>query len=248
MNNIKSFLNEINDEGVIKSILRDRWEITTTNSPNLKIPKLVCKICEDFEKEHKEEAEIISFDNYNFNIEIRTPYSYEEAEFFEFNKGVPDDLKEELTKMEQYSIFGVIHKEKEHMNIYSDINGVKRIKSENLFKGIKNALYDLGDYYNEKTVILLSYSDFYDIVKELGDKNINFYFLTPEQILGTNIIFCNHIEKPIIGDFSKIYANYQDDIKLTLEKIEESIIHYNFSGSFDIRILNPSAFRIVETV
>ena len=90
-------------------------------------------------------------------------------------------------------------------------------------------------------------NDYFDMMEELSNNNTNFYDKQSQSILGTNVVFCEEAEKPIVGDFNYLHINYDMDLTLEPErKAREGRNYFVLSGSFDIQYLLTSAFRIAE--
>lgn len=228
---------------------------TVTNIVGLELPRVSYKI-DDMEfvsdgeiaKELELKGEKVKFNNFGFRISTEISDSLLEGTNTNLVNYIERALKEGLVKKEKYSIFKTNKTEEKHMNIYSDTNAVKKVQGDTLFKAIKNALSDLCDEFYNNATIVMHRNDYYSMIDELSNNNTNFYDKQNHQILGVKVVFCEDAHKPVIGDFRYLHLNYYTDTKLESERIaREGRNFFILSGSFDIRLILTSAFRIAET-
>lgn len=158
-------------------------------------------------------------------------------------------LRDGLDKKEKNSIFKTTKAEEKHMNIYSDINAVKKIQGQDLLDAITNALGDLDEEFYTNATIIMRKNDYFSLLKELSNQSKELFHLQPNEILGTKVIFCEDAIKHVIGDSSYLHINYSSDIKPESERTaREGGNYFVLSGNFDIRLLLTSAFRIPDVV
>lgn len=100
----------------------------------------------------------------------------------------------------------------EHMSFYAEVVGIKKITSNTLFSGIRQAIGDLEDDFLERAEICMRRSDYLEIVDTLANGNASLYAAPPEAVLGIPAFFCDKAVKPIIGDFSYSHFNYFPDV------------------------------------
>lgn len=227
---------------------------TITNIVGLELPRVSYTIDDmDFvtdgevAKELNLSGDKVKFNSFGFRISTEVSDSLLEGTNINLVEYIEKALKEGLAKKEKYSIFKTTKPEEKHMNIYSDTNAVKKVQGDTLFKAIKNALSDLSDDFYSNATIVMRKDQYFSMIEELSNNNTNFYDKQLDKILGINVVFCEDADKPIIGDFSYLRINYSSDIKLESERTaREGRNYFILSGSFDIRLVLTSAFRIAE--
>ncbi len=225
-----------------------------TNIVGLELPRISYAIDDmdfvvdgELAKELNLKGEKVKFNSFGFRISTEVSDSLLEGTNTNLVEYIEKALREGLAKKEKYSIFKTTKAEEKHMNIYSDINGIKKVQGENLFDAITNALADLDEEFYTNATIVMRKNDYFSIIKELSNQSKELFQLQPNEILGTKVVFCEQADKPIIGDFSYLHINYSSDIKLESERTaREGRNYFVLSGNFDIRLLLTSAFRIVE--
>lgn len=227
---------------------------TVTNIVGLEIPRVSYTIDDmDFVAEGETAKEValkgekVKFNNFTFRISTEISDSLLDGTNANLVNYVETTLREGLAKKEKYAIFKTTKENEKHMNVYSDINNIKKVQGDTLFRAIKNALADLSDeYYNNATIVMRK-NDYFEMIDELSNQNTNFYDRQANTILGVNVVFCEDADKPVIGDFKYLHINYYTDTKLESERnAREGRNYFILSGSFDIRLILTSAFRIAE--
>ena len=110
-----------------------------------------------------------------------------------------------------------------------------------------SALADLDDVYFKNATIVMNRNHYLKMMDELSNCNTNFYDKHLKQIFGAKIVFCEFAEKPVIGDFSQLHINYEEDILFENQcGLTEHFDNIIISGNFDIRVRLSSAFRIAK--
>ena len=243
-NKLKKYL--LKKEGSLREV------VTITNSNNLVLPRIPYKVDgveyeNEIEQELKTKGDRIHFTKNKFKVSVNIPNIVKEADNERVITYLKDELKQVLEYKEEYCIFKTTIPSEEHMNIYSSQNGIKEVEEENLFKAIKLALADLDDVYFKNATIVMNRNHYLKMMDELSNCNTNFYDKQPEQVLGIKVVFCQLADKPVIGDFSQLHINYEDNILLENQRgLTEHFDNIIISGNFDIRVRLSSAFRIAK--
>ncbi|HJD00293.1 MAG TPA: phage major capsid protein [Candidatus Dwaynia gallinarum] len=252
MENVLIHKNELKEDLFKKDVSSLREIVTITNINNLVLPRISYKVegveyKNEVEQELKTKGDRIHFTKNKFKVSVSIPNIVKEADNEWVITYLKDELKQALEHKEEYCIFKNTNSGEEHMNIYSSQNAIKEIEGEDLFKAIKLALADLNDVYYKNATIVMHRAHYLKIIEELSNYNINFYNKQLEQIIGAKVVFCVFAEKPVVGDFSQLHINYEDDFlfenKCGLTDNFDNII---ISGNFDIRVRLSSAFRIAK--
>lgn len=252
MQNILIHKNELKEDLFKKDVSSLREIVTITNINNLVLPRISYKVegveyKNEVEQELKTKGELIKFTKNKFKISVNIPNITNKADNEQVTTYLKEMLKEGLAEKEKICIFNITNPGEEHMNIYSSQNGIKEVEGENLFRAIKNSLADLDDKYREKASIVMCRRDYTDMTDKLSNFKFDSYENQSYQLFGIKVVFCKFANKPIVGDFSRLHINYEDDFlfenKCGLTDNLDKII---ISGSFDIRVRLSSAFRIAK--
>ena len=252
MENILMYENELKKDLFKKDTSLLREIVTMTNSNDLVLPRIPYKVDgveyeNEVEQELKTKGELIKFTKNKIKVSVSIPNIVKEADNEWVIGYLKDELKQALEYKEEYCIFKNTNSGEEHMNIYSSQNGIKEVEEENLFKAIMSALADLDDVYFKNATIVMNRNHYLKMMDELSNCNTNFYDKHLKQILGAKIVFCKFADKPIVGDFSRLHINYEDNILLENQRgLTDNLDKIIISGSFDIRVRLSSAFRIAK--
>lgn len=135
-----------------------------------------------------------------------------------------------------------------HMSFYDPSNNIKKITGDNLYKGIRKALADLDDAYQDQAKILMTRTDYYDMIDALANGSTTLYQAQPESVLGAPVVFTSAATTPIVGDFAQARLNYEiaNSLYEQYKDYDKGINYFQLTTWFDQRILLPSAFRLVE--
>lgn len=132
----------------------------------------------------------------------------------------------------------------EHMSLYT--NGIKEITNTNLYEGIKAALKDLPESIRDNASVIVNLEDYNSIVKHLGTIGLGALGANPDLIFNRKLLIVDKAIKPIVGDFSCLQLNY-DTLRIEDGKdVLSGVITFVLVAIFDIRVLIPQAFRIVN--
>lgn len=135
----------------------------------------------------------------------------------------------------------------EHMSFYNASNNIKTVKGTDMFKAINKALADLDDAFQDNAQILMTRSDYYDMLDKLSNSSTTLYEKQPEQIFGVPVHFTSNATTPIVGDFKQARLNY--DISTPLfeqyKDYQTGFNYFQLTAWLDHRIKLASAFRLV---
>ena len=135
----------------------------------------------------------------------------------------------------------------EHMSFYNAANNIKTVKGTDMFKAINKALADLDDAYQDNAQILMTRSDYFDMLDKLSNSSTTLYEKQPEQIFGVPVHFTSKATTPIVGDFKQARLNY--DISTPLfeqyKDYQTGFNYFQLTAWLDHRIKLASAFRLV---
>lgn len=249
----KTVSTQIITEPLVKNPLRDHG--TYTNIANLEVPRLSFSIADDdfvedgaTAKEMKAKGATVSFGRNKSKIFCEISETILNGSDADLTSYVNSNLTAGLAAKEKKVAFAASPKTgEEHMSFYAEAVGIKKITSNTLFSGIRQAIGDLEDDFLERAEICMRRSDYLEIVDTLANGNASLYAAPPEAVLGIPAFFCDKAVKPIIGDFSYSHFNYFPDVIYDRDKdVKTGMNVFVITAWYDHQIKLASAFRIIE--
>lgn len=134
-----------------------------------------------------------------------------------------------------------------HMSFYDETTvKIKKVSGKDLFHAIRKALADLDDAFQDNAKILMTRSDYYDMLDSLANNSSTLYQAQPESILGAPVVFTSAATTPIVGDFSYAQLNYEISGALyeQYKDYQRSMNYFQLTAWFDHQIKLASAFRL----
>lgn len=249
----KTVSTQIITDPLVKNPLREHS--TYTNIANLEVPKLSFSIADDdfvedgaTAKEMKAKGATVSFGRNKSKIFCEISETILNGSDADLTSYVNSNLTAGLAAKEKKVVFAATPKTgEEHMSFYAEAVGIKKITSNTLFSGIRQAIGDLEDDFLERAEICMRRSDYLEIVDTLANGNASLYAAPPEAVLGIPAFFCDKAVKPIIGDFSYSHFNYFPDVIYDRDKdVKTGMNVFVITAWYDHQIKLASAFRIIE--
>lgn len=249
----KTVSTQIITEPLVKNPLRNHG--TYTNIANLEVPRLSFSIADDdfvedgaTAKEMKAKGATVAFGRNKAKIFCEISETILNGSDADLTSYVNSNLTAGLAAKEKKVAFAASPKTgEEHMSFYAEAVGIKKITSNTLFSGIRQAIGDLEDDFLERAAICMRRSDYLEIVDTLANGNASLYAAPPEAVLGIPAFFCDKAVKPIIGDFSYSHFNYFPDVIYDRDKdVKTGMNVFVITAWFDHQIKLASAFRIIE--
>lgn len=134
-----------------------------------------------------------------------------------------------------------------HMSFYDETTvKIKKVSGKDLFHAIRKALADLDDAFQDNAKILMTRSDYYDMLDGLANNSSTLYQAQPESILGAPVVFTSAATTPIVGDFSYAQLNYEISGALyeQYKDYQRGMNYFQLTAWFDHQIKLASAFRL----
>lgn len=250
--------NQLISEPLAKNPLRDMETISTVT--HLILPKIAFEIADDgFVKDGEAakdatlKGDSIKFGRYEMKVRAGVSDTILRGTDTGLVQYVNNALASAIQKKERtVSLNESAVGDEAHMSYYDASNNIATISGPDLFHAIRKALADLDDDFQDSAKILMTRTDYYDMLDSLANNSTTLYDRQPEQVLGAPVVFTSAAVKPIIGDFAYGRLNYEMDSPLyeQYKDYEHGMNYFQFTTWFDHRIVLPSAFRIakVETV
>lgn len=249
----KTVSTQIITEPLVKNPLREHS--TYTNIANLEVPRLSFSIADDdfvedgaIAKEMKAKGSTVPFGRNKSKIFCEISETILNGSDADLTSYVNSNLAAGLAAKEKKVAFVASPKTgEEHMSFYAEAVGIKKITSNTLFSGIRQAIGDLEDDFLERAEICMRRSDYLEIVDTLANGNASLYAAPPEAVLGIPAFFCDKAVKPIIGDFSYSHFNYFPDVIYDRDKdVKTGMNVFVITAWLDHQIKLASAFRVIE--
>lgn len=135
----------------------------------------------------------------------------------------------------------------EHMSFYDTTTvKIKSISGKDLFHAIRKAIADLDDAFQDNAQVLMTRSDYYDMLDGLANDSATLYQAQPESVLGVPVKFTSAATTPIVGDFSFAQLNYEINSSLyeQYKDYQKGMNYFQLTAWFDHQIKLASAFRL----
>ena len=135
----------------------------------------------------------------------------------------------------------------EHMSFYDTTTvKIKSISGKDLFHAIRKAIADLDDAFQDNAQVLMTRSDYYDMLDGLANGSAALYQAQPESVLGVPVKFTSAATTPVVGDFSFAQLNYEINSSLyeQYKDYQKGMNYFQLTAWFDHQIKLASAFRL----
>ena len=246
--------NQLISEPLAKNPLRDMETISTVT--NLILPKIAFEIADDgFVKDGEAaknadlKGDTIKFGRYEMKVRACVSDTILRGTDTGLVQYVNNALASAIQKKERtVSLNESATGDEAHMSYYDASNNIKSVSGSDLYHAIRMALADLDDDFQDSAKILMTRTDYYDMLDSLANNSTTLYDRQPEQVLGAPVTFTSAAVKPIVGDFAYGRLNYEMDSPLyeQYKDYEHGMNYFQFTTWFDHRIVLSSAFRIAE--
>ena len=249
----KTVTNSLLHEPFVKNPLRDIS--TFTQETNLEIPKISFQLDDDSfiadtatAKEIKATGDSVVFGRKKFKVFVPISETVLNGTDTNLVATVDRALESGLAAKEKKVAFAASPATGEtHMSFYRTTNPIASVNGTTKLEAIQNAIAALHEDYRENAKVVMTYSDYMSIIKDLANGNATFYSAQPEQILGKPAIFVDAATKPVVGDFSYSHFNY--DLKMLRDRdkdVKTGVELFVLTAWFDHQIKLASAFRIAN--
>ncbi|AUS14868.1 phage major capsid protein [Bacillus siamensis] len=249
----KTVSQELLYEPFVKNPLR---EVSTyTSITNLELPKVDFTLGDDgfiqdleTAKELEVEGSSLSFDRNKFKVMALVSETTVAATDTDLVATVDRALQSGLAAKEKKVAFATAPKAgEEEMSFYGA--KIKEVEGADLYEAITNSIADLAEDFRDNAKVMMRYSDYMKIVRDLANGSSTLYGAQPEQIIGKPVVFSDAAVKPIIGDFRYSHFNYDPAITYESDKdIKTGENAFVLTAWFDHKIKLKSAFRIASVV
>lgn len=133
----------------------------------------------------------------------------------------------------------------DHMSFY--LNGIKKVKGDNLIQAIINAWADLPEVFATNATCVMRKSDYYAAIQTLANGTESLWGKKPEDVIGIPVVFNDRAVIPIVGDFNYARQNYDiGTIYETDKDAKKGEYYFVLTAWGDHKIRLKSAFRLAE--
>jgi HK97 family phage major capsid protein len=250
--------NELVHEPFTKNPLRGI--IRMSNIKGLEIPKIAFSLGDDsFINDDAAAKEIAAtgnkqaFGRYKFKVKVAVPDTIIHGSDLNLVSYIENALKSGLAAKEKKVSFAAVASQvsgEEHMSFYQDSTTpgtpvIKEVGGADLYEAITNSIADLHEDFRENAKVVMKYTDYVTMLKELSNGSMDLYQAQPEKIIGKPVIFCDSATTPIVGDFNYCVLNYDGEPIYDADKdVDKGNYIWVLTAWFDQHRLLNSAFRL----
>ena len=249
---------ELITEPVYENDLRPYLKIT--NESKLEVPKLLFS-CDDDSfvadeetaKEIKATGSTVAFGQYKSKLKANVSETILLGSNTNLVSSVDSALGGAAAYKEAKQLFAVSTDSyyESHMSFYgideSNNSLIKEVTGSSTYIAIKRALAALPKLFRKNAIVVMTYTDYMDMIESLSNGTTNFYLAQPETIFGRPIVFMDEANKPIVGDLRYLQINYSPDTLYDTDKdVDTGINKFVLTNWYDIQFLLRSAFRIAK--
>lgn len=247
----KTMSEELVHEPFAKNQLREIAQVSAIKG--LELPKIAFELDDDdfitdkeTAKEIKLTGDTVTFGRNKFKVKVKISDTVIHGSDIELTSYVENALRSGLAAKEKKDALATSPKTGlEHMSFYNGTD-VKRVKGEDLYEAITNAIADLHEDYRDNAKVVMRYSDYLKIVKALSNGTTNFFDAPPEKVIGKPVEFVDAAVHPIVGDFQYFQINYDAMTYDTDKDVDSGDYLFVLTAWYDQKRKLNSAFRIAE--
>lgn len=245
--------NQLISEPFAKNPLRQMETVSTIT--NLILPRIAFDIADDSFVDDGEIAKEMSLKGDQINFErhqVKVRAGISDTVLLGTDTGlvqyVNDCLASALQLKERNMSLGTSNPTGlEHMSFYDKTTvKIKEVAGSDLFHAIRKAIADLDDAFQDNAKVLMTRSDYYDMLDGLANNSATLYQAQPESILGVPVVFTSAATTPVVGDFSFAQLNYEISSSLyeQYKDYQKGMNYFQLTAWFDHQIKLASAFRL----
>ena len=233
-----------------------RSVIRMSNIKGLEMPKIAFSLGDDdfisddtAAKEIEATGSVQAFGRFKFKVKVKISDTVLHGSDIQLVSYVENALRSGLAAKEKKVSFATSPEVgEEHMSFYQ-VSGTDSViteaKGKDYYEAITNAIADLHEDFRENAKVVMAYSDYVTMLKELSNASIDLYRAQPEQIIGKPVIFCDSATTPIVGDFNYCMLNYDGQPIYDSDKdVDKGNYIWVLTAWFDQHRLLNSAFRL----
>ena len=245
--------NQLISEPFAKNPLRQMETVSTIT--NLILPRIAFDIADDSFVDDGEIAKEMSLKGDQINFErhqVKVRAGISDTVLLGTDTGlvqyVNDCLASALQLKERNMSLGTSNPTGlEHMSFYDKTTvKIKEVAGSDLFHAIRKAIADLDDAFQDNAKVLMTRSDYYDMLDGLANNSATLYQAQPESILGVPVVFTSAATTPVVCDFSFAQLNYEISSSLyeQYKDYQKGMNYFQLTAWFDHQIKLASAFRL----
>ena len=132
-----------------------------------------------------------------------------------------------------------------HMSVYNAAVGVKKVTGATLYDAITAALAALPLAARRVAKVLMAPTDYYAMIKELAGGAQALFGAAAQEILGFEVVLCEGVGNPVVGDLKTIHVNYDDVLGMDVDKVVRTgVTDTVLYGDYDIQIEDANRLRL----
>ena len=239
-----------------------RQHIVVTNESNLEVPRVLFSIDDDdyvaddaTAKELKAQGQSVAFGRYKSKIYCDITDTMMLGTNANLVASVDAALEGGVAAKEVKMLYAQdtdahYAADTKHMSFYAKDDAkteylIKKATADTKFKAIKKAIADLPKEYRKNAKIIMTYTDYLDIIETLANGNATLFMAPPESILGKPVIFEDSATIPIVGDLRYLQINYHPETTYDKDKnVKTGMYSFVLTNWYDIQFRLRAAFRL----
>lgn len=246
-----NMIKEVITEPTVTNKLRELSP--ATNIKGLELPRIMFTIDDDnyitdtqTAKEVKAKGDSVSFNRFKSKLKVEVSDTVIHGSDIDLVSYIENGLKSAAAAKEKRVALATSPKAgEEHMSFYES-GAVKEVTGEDIYNAVLNALADLHEDYREQASVVMRYSDFVKVAKQLSNGTTDFFNAPPERIWGVPVKFMDGAVNPIVGQFAYFRLNYDGSTYDTDKDVDKGIYKFVLTAWYDQKRLLDSAFRIAK--
>lgn len=246
-----NMIKEVITEPTVTNKLRELSP--ATNIKGLELPRIMFTIDDDdyitdqdTAKEVKAKGDSVSFNRFKSKLKVEVSDTVIHGSDIDLVSYIENGLKSAAAAKEKRVALATAPKSgEEHMSFYQS-GAISEVSGEDVYNAVLNALSDLHEDYREQASVVMRYSDFVKVAKQLSNGTTDFFNAPPERIWGVPVKFMDGAVNPIVGQFTYFRLNYDGSTYDTDKDVDKGIYKFVLTAWYDQKRLLDSAFRIAK--
>ncbi|WP_411842176.1 phage major capsid protein [Salinicoccus sp. HZC-1] len=246
-----NMIKEVITEPTVTNKLRELSP--ASNIKGLEMPRIMFTIDDDdfitdtqTAKEVQAKGDSVTFGRFKAKLKVEVSDTVIHGSDIDLVSYIENGLKSAAAAKEKRGALTTTPKAgEEHMSFYQS-GAITQVDGEDIYNAVLNALSDLHEDYREQASVVMRYSDFVKVAKQLSNGTTDFFNAPPERIWGVPVKFMDGAVKPIVGQFTYFRLNYDGSTYDTDKDVDKGIYKFVLTAWYDQKRLLDSAFRIAN--
>ena len=214
--------NEIIVEPLVVNHLRE--VIQTSTIKGLELPRVLFTLDDDTfidddetAKEMEAAGDKVTFGRFKTKVKCAINDSVMNGSDLGLVTEVENALRSGLAAKEKKVSFATAASSTEkHMSFYEQGTEpgslvIKEVTGASMFDAITNAIADLHEAFRDSATVVMTYTDYVAMIKDLANGSMDLFNAPPEKVIGKPVTFDDRAVIPVVGAYSYCRLNYDGD-------------------------------------